>query len=135
AAGVMTSVRDQSSRSADNGAATRWSQAGLCLRQCGFPACEHFRKGGAQLCGALGSGLFRRATIERRLWIIFERELDELGGLFASEFGGEREAKIDPRGHAAAGDAVAVANHALRYRLGSQRCQHVAPCPMAGGLV
>src|SRR5262249_47496468 len=95
-------------------------QPRLCLRERRLAALERLGEHGAQFRRALGTGLLGRAAIERRLRVIFEGELDELGGLFAGEFGGEREAEVDAGGDAAAREAVAVADDARRNRLGAE---------------
>ena len=51
---------------------------------------------------------FGRAGIERRRRIVFEPELDRLRGLPVDHDRHQRQREIDPRGDAAAGDAVAI---------------------------
>src|SRR5512145_314788 len=89
----------------------------------------------AQPLHELRAGLLRRTAIERWLWVVLERKLQRLGDVLACQFGGQREAEVDAGGHARARDAVAVADDALRHRLGPEPRQVLAPHPVARGLV
>ncbi len=63
-------------------------------------------------------GQFRRAALERRGRGVFQIKLDRLCGVFAVQFGDQRQREIDAGGDAAAADYVAVA----RRRKADARC-------------
>ena len=48
---------------------------------------------------------------------------------------GEGQGEVDPRRHAASGDAIAVEDNALGHRFGAEQGKLVAPGPVAGGAV
>jgi hypothetical protein len=55
------------------------------------------------------------ARAEGRIRVVFEPELDGPGGALAREDRREAQAEVDPRGDAAAGDAVPVDDHAAAH--------------------
>src|SRR5271167_2048007 len=72
---------------------------------------------GGSIGGSYGTG------IQRRLGIILHHQLDLPGYFIAMQEPSQRQAKVDARGHSAAGDPVAIDHHALSDRLGPQRPQ------------
>jgi hypothetical protein len=64
---------------------------------------------------------------------VFQVKLDRLGRRLVGQFGSEREAEIDARGHAAAGDQVAVAHHAPLRRDRPEGGEQIVRRPVRSG--
>ncbi len=63
----------------------------------------------------------------------YSGRVDRLGGVFAVQFGDQRQREIDAGGNAAAADHVAVALNACSAGDGAEQRQAVAHRPVAGG--
>ena len=70
---------------------------------------------------------------ERWSGFVFDAALDELGGVFADEPGGEVEAAVDAGGHAGGGEVLAVFDPALVEVLGAEAFEDVNVRPVGGG--
>jgi hypothetical protein len=70
---------------------------------------------------------------ERRLGFVFDAALDELGGVFADEPGGEVETTVDACGDAGGGQVLAVLDPALVEVLGAEVLEDVDVRPVGRG--